>query len=145
MEDNDFKYIIQDFSYVYVGAKATYGELEENEDVPHKLKEVIHRIILQEVAPETTPENHVFYLTADSASYKAYKKMKARFKISVWESPERKKKGPLGMGRTKKAGYVNREYGLDEIVGNQALFQKKDTAIVEEVRISKLGLASIIV
>ena len=56
MADNDFKYILQDISNIYVGARSTYGELAENEDLPHKLREVIVRIILSEVAGDTTPE-----------------------------------------------------------------------------------------
>lgn len=60
MADQDFKYIIQDLTNIYLGARSTYEELMEDENVPHKLKEIIVRVILTEVAPDTTPENHVF-------------------------------------------------------------------------------------
>ena len=73
----------------------------------------------------------------DSASFKAYKKMKARFKMSVWETADGKKR--------KKSGYVNREYSVEEIVGSKELHEKKDTIIVEEVHISKLGLGAVVV
>ena len=137
MADNDFKYILQDISNIYVGARSTYGELAENEDLPHKLREVIVRIILSEVAGDTTPENHLFYLTKDSASYRVMKKMKTRFRMSVWEEADGKKR--------KKSGYVNREYALDEVVDSAELHQKKDTIVVEEMRVSKLGLATVVV
>ena len=137
MADNDFKYILQDISNIYVGARSTYGELAENEDLPHKLREVIVRIILSEVAEDTTPENHLFYLTKDSASYRVMKKMKTRFRMSVWEEADGKKR--------KKSGYVNREYALDEVVDSAELHQKKDTIVVEEMRVSKLALAAVVV
>ena len=137
MADTDFKYILQDISNIYVGARSTYGELAENEDLPHKLREVIVRIILSEVAEDTTPENHLFYLTKDSASYRVMKKMKTRFRMSVWEEADGKKR--------KKSGYVNREYALDEVVDSAELHQKKDTIVVEEMRVSKLGLATVVV
>ena len=137
MADNDFKYILQDISNIYVGARSTYGELAENEDLPHKLREVIVRIILSEVAGDTTPENHLLYLTKDSASYRVMKKMKTRFRMSVWEEADGKKR--------KKSGYVNREYALDEVVDSAELHQKKDTIVVEEMRVSKLGLATVVV
>ena len=137
MADNDFKYILQDISNIYVGARSTYGELAENEDLPHKLREVIVCIILSEVAEDTTPENHLFYLTKDSASYRVMKKMKTRFRMSVWEEADGKKR--------KKSGYVNREYALDEVVDSAELHQKKDTIVVEEMRVSKLGLATVVV
>ena len=75
--------------------------------------------------------------TKDSASYRVMKKMKVRFRMSVWEESDGKKR--------KKSGYVNREYTLDEVVDSMELHQKKDTIIVEEMRVSKLGLASVVV
>ena len=56
MADQDFKYIIQDLTNIYLGARSTYEELMEDENVPHKLKEIIVRVMLTEVAPDTTPE-----------------------------------------------------------------------------------------
>lgn len=135
MQYEAFKYVMTDIPSIYVGAKFSYEELIEYEDVPQKLREVVFRIFMNEVAGDTTIENHLFYLTSDSASYKAYKKMKAKFKLSVWEP---------GKG-FRKAGYVNKSYELDEIVGNEALFAAKDTIIVEEVKISKVGLSMILV
>ena len=137
MADNDFKYILQDISNIYVGARSTYGELAENEDLPHKLREVIVRIILSEVAGDTTPENHLIYLTRKNAYYSVMKNMKTCFRMSVWEEADGKKR--------KKSGYVNREYALDEVVDSAELHQKKDTIVVEEMRVSKLGLAAVVV
>ena len=59
MGDRDFKYVIQDMSNIYIGARFSYGEMMEEEEVPYKLKKVIFRIFLQEVPEETTPENHL--------------------------------------------------------------------------------------
>ena len=63
--------------------------------------------------------------------------MKARFKMSVWQ--------PADGRKHKKAGYVNREYSIEEIVASKELHDKKDTTIVEEMHISKLGLGAIVV
>lgn len=40
---------------------------------------------------------------------------------------------------------MNREYSVEEIVGSRELHEKKDTIIVEEVHISKLGLGAVVV
>lgn len=48
MADQDFKYVIQDLTNVYIGARYTYEEMLEDDNVPHKLKEVIVRILLTE-------------------------------------------------------------------------------------------------
>ena len=135
MGDRDFKYVIQDMSNIYIGARFSYGEMMEEEEVPYKLKKVIFRIFLQEVPEETTTENHIFLLNRDSASYRALRKMKVRFRMSVWDETKGKKGG----------AYVNREYGLDEILDDSELKGKRDKIVVEEMRISKLGLAAVIV
>ena len=135
MGDRDFKYVIQDMSNIYIGARFSYGELMEEEEVPYKLKKVIFRIFLQEVPEETTPENHIFLLNRDSASYRALRKMKVHFRMSVGDEAKGKKGG----------AYVNRENGLDEILDDFELQGKRDKIVVEEMRISKLGLAAVIV
>ena len=81
MEYEAFKYVMTDMTSIFIGAKFSYDELLEHEDVPQKLREVIFRIFLNEVSGDTLIENHVFYLTKDSQTYKALKKMKARFKM----------------------------------------------------------------
>ena len=55
MADQDFKYVIQDLTNVYMGAGYTYEEMLEDDNIPHKLKEVIVRILLTEVAPRYHP------------------------------------------------------------------------------------------
>lgn len=35
-ENRDFKYVLQDFGNLYIGARFTYGEMLENEDIPFK-------------------------------------------------------------------------------------------------------------
>ena len=138
--DDSFKYLLQDITNIYLGARYTYKELVEDEEhVPFKLQQVIYHYFLQEVDENTTPENHLFFLTRDSKSYEAYRKMKAVFRMSVYENGG---KGRFGI--IKKPGYVTKEYPLDEVVDSVELHQKMDTIIVEEVRISKMGLGRIL-
>lgn len=141
MADQDFKYAIEDLTNVYIGARWSYAEMLDQADIPHKFKIIVSRIILTEVAQDTTPENHIFYMTKDSGSYRAYKQMKARFRMSVWrDASERTAK----RGKAK-SGYESREYPIDEIIDSVELHRKKDTIIVEEIHISKLGLAGVVV
>ena len=37
MADQDFKYVIQDLTNVYIGARYTYEEMLEDDHIPHKL------------------------------------------------------------------------------------------------------------
>ena len=60
--NNDYKYVMHDMTNIYIGAKYTYDEIMDNDDVPFKFKTILSRYILKEVAGNTTLENHIFYM-----------------------------------------------------------------------------------
>ena len=49
-ENRDFKYVMQDVSKVYIGAKYTYQEMMDTDEIPFKLKAILSHYILKEVA-----------------------------------------------------------------------------------------------
>lgn len=128
MADRDYKHVVQDTTNVYIGGKLSYGEMLDIDEIPFKFKSLLSRYILRDVAPDTTIENHIFYMTKQDESYLVYNRIKAKFGLYVFDD--------------KKRSYVKREYKIDEIVGNEELFAKKDTTFVEELHIYKLNLLS---
>lgn len=133
MENQDFKYVCQDITNLYIGARFSYQELMELDEVPFKLKMIFSHYMLKEVAAETRIEDHIFYLEETSLSYLAYRQLKASFVLSVWQEK---------VGR-KTAGYRRQVCRIREIVGNRELMAKKDQIIVEELHITKLGLLGV--
>ena len=134
MENRDFKYVMHDLTNLYIGARHTYDELLVAEEVPFKLKTLISRFILREVAGSTKIEDHIFYLKETDMSYQIYKEMKAKFRLNVWKDESDGVKTP---------GYKSGTYRITEILGNEELMRKKDIIIVEEVHITKLGLMAV--
>lgn len=134
LENQDFKYVLQDMTNLYFGAKLTYQELMDSDQVPFKLKTIFAHYMLKEVAPDTKIEDHIFYLKDTDLSYMIYKQLKARFRLNVWKTPE---------DGVKEAGYKSKEYRIWEIVGNRELIEKKDIILVEELHITKLALLSV--
>ncbi len=135
--NNDFRYVMQDMTNVYIGAKYTYDEIMNVDEVPFKLKVILSHYMLKEVAGNTTLENHIFYMKPDDMSYMVYKRMKARFKLNVFKED--------GHGKGKP-GYIQKEYKIQDIVeGPEAamLHEKMNQIFVEEMHITKLGLLSI--
>lgn len=130
-----FEHVMQDVSHVYIGAKLSYGTLMERDDVPFKLRAILAHYMLKEVAPETTIFDHLFFIRKKDLSYLAYKQMKARFKLSVFEEADGKKR--------KQTGYVSRLYTIDEILADEALRAKRDTTIVEELTFKKFALLGV--
>lgn len=134
MENKDFKYIMQDFNSVFIGARWTYQEMMENEDMPFKWKAIIAHYIVKDVDPSMKMEDHLFAMTEHDFSYQTFVQLKAKFKLSVWETNQ-------GRWR-KKSGYVSREYRIQDIVGNQELHENWDKVIVEELHLGKMSLMS---
>ena len=134
MENRDFKYVMHDLTNIYIGAKHTYDELLVSEEVPFKLKTLISRFMLREVAGDTKIEDHIFYLKESDMSFQIYKEMKARFRLNVWKDESDGAKIP---------GYRSSTYRITDIVGNEELMRKKDITIVEEIHITKLGLMAV--
>lgn len=133
-ENNDFKYVMQDFGNIYIGARFTYGEMMTGEDMPFKWKAAIAHYILKDVEEDTTMENHIFFMTEQDFSYQTFRELKAKFKMSVWIPADGKK--------YKKGHYESREYRIEEIVKNAELHRQMDSIIVEELHLTKLSLMS---
>lgn len=134
-QDKDFKYILQDTSYVYLGARFSYSELLEEEMISFKLKTIISRYILKDMDASTTLESQFYYMTEDSFSYQTYRELKVKVKVSVPEV----KKSLLGKERTV---YKDQVYKLKDFVELNLAKKKQMGIIVREIVISKLGLMS---
>lgn len=132
MENNDFKYIIQDFNNIYIGARWTYQEMTEHKDIPFKWKAVIAHYLSKDADLNMKFEDHLFAMTEHDFSYQTYLQLKAKVKVSVWET----KKGLFGT----KSGYVSKEYSIADIITNQQLHECREHIIVEELRLSKMSL-----
>lgn len=135
MQNNDFKYVIQDITHVYMGAKYTYGELMEKDEVPFKLRAIISHYMLKEVGEDTTVESHIFHMGDKELSYMVYKQMRVKFRLKIWEKADGKKQ--------KKDGYVSKTYVIEDIVGNFALKECLNEPIIEEIVFTKIGIMSI--
>lgn len=133
-ENNDFKYVMQDFGNIYIGARFTYGEMMVREDMPFKWKAIVAHYILKDVDESATMENHIFFMKEQDFSYQTFRELKARFKMSVWVPADGKKQ--------KKGHYESREYKIEEIVTGRKLHRQMDSIIVEELHLTKLALMS---
>ena len=81
----DYKYSMQDTARLYVGAKYTFRELLDEDEISFKFRLIMERYILPEADREDTLETHLYYLAPDSFLVKVYKQMKARVKVNVIE------------------------------------------------------------
>ncbi len=127
-QSNDFKYVIQDFGNIYIGAHYTYGEMVSGDEMPFKWKAIVRHYFLKEVSPDTTLESHIFFMKEEDLSYQTLKELKASFKMSVWSEA--------------KGHYESHEYKITEIINSSRLHEQMDRIIVEELHLGKLALLS---
>lgn len=133
--DQDFKYVIQNFSNIYVGGRMTYEELAEADDAPLQLKKVVQRIIKREVPLQTMLCEHLLNLQEDSDSYLFFKQAKIGIEVVFLHEVEKKKK--------KQTEYESKTYTFDQFVKAQELHGENRDFIIREVLFKKLKLASI--
>lgn len=135
----DFKYVMLDTAFLYLGAKYSYAELIENEEVPFKLRSVFERYIIPEMDPETTLESHFYHMESKEFSYKTYRQLKIKIKVSRLVE----KKGFLGLGQPKRV-YVSEIIPLDKFVAIPKVQKERDGFLIQEIVISKLALMGFI-
>ncbi|MDE6714360.1 MAG: hypothetical protein K2K20_11555 [Lachnospiraceae bacterium] len=102
MNENDFKYVLQDFSSITLGARYSYQEIMENERVPFKLQSIVERYILPHITdPSIEIGRHVLSLTKEDPCYRIYENLKLRIKYF-----EPREKGGFQEKRAKLEGFL---------------------------------------
>ncbi len=134
----DFKYMLQDVSRIYIGAKYTYRELMHNPEMAFKFKSVIEHYLLKETDPDTSLESDFYYMEPGSFSYRTYEQLKIKLKISVLvERPGRQ-------GKSERV-YREKTVTLEEFAAIPLPRKKRDGIVVQELILSKLALVSFVI
>lgn len=131
----DYKYVMVDTGNVYLGAKYSYKELLQNDDVPFKIRSIVERYILPEADPDTTLESDFYYMTADSFAYRTYRQLKIKIKCSRLVE----KKG-LFSGKKGKKVYVTELIGLEDFTAMSPAEKQAQGILVQEIVVNKLAM-----
>jgi transcriptional regulator of NAD metabolism len=110
----DFKYVLQDFSNVYIGMRLTYSELERQDDTPQKLRAAVFQYLQQETGDEERLCDHIYRMRDDSVSYRVFSQLKGELKIQYPEQVTDKQ------GRIKTR-YRVKSYTIPDFVKDEAL------------------------
>ncbi len=129
VNENDFKYYMQDIERYYFGARYSYSELLNNEMVPFKYKTIITKYLKDEVDYETTLESHLYYMNTEGFDYRIYKQLRSRVRTSMYKDPEKREKG-----------FKEKVYTIEQFVKLDKEEKEKLGIIVRELIFSKLAL-----
>lgn len=129
----EYKYAMQDFSNVYLGARMTYQDLADHDDVPGKIKDAVYRIFLKEVSPDLSIGEHLLQLEDTSVSYMAYAQMRINVKV-IFLVLKTDKKGKI------KETYDIKDYSLADFMKDEEIKNHPDQIMVQEISIKKRNM-----
>ncbi len=132
-EYQDYKYVLQDTGNLYLGAKYTYKELIDEEDVPFKFKTIVERYIKPYRDENVSLESHFYYMNEKDFVYQTYNQLKIRIKYSVLVE----KKTLFGK---KKRVYDTKILKLDQFMEIPSSEKEKMGIMIQEIALSKLAL-----
>lgn len=134
VNENDFKYYMQDIERYYFGAKYNYNELLNNEMVPFKFKTVITKYLKDETDYDTSLESHIYYLSKDEEAYRIYKQLRLRVRVSQYKNSLKKDKG-----------FKEKVYTIEQLVKISPSEKEEMGMFIRELIISKLSLFAFMV
>lgn len=128
--DKDFKYVIQDTSHLFLGARMSFREMLDWEDVPFKFKSIVHKYFVENGDDSIGFSQALQNLSKTSFSYQVCKQLRMKVKAGTYLTKVNRK----GIEERK---YKSKVYSLDEYL---ELIQKEKDIIMEEISVSKLAL-----
>ena len=143
-QNDDFKYVLQDVSSLYLGRELTYAEMLEREDIPFKFKAIINGYIQKDVGLDKTITEHLLSITEEQFSYRIYEQLKLSVKVcsvkrSAKSSVKRdvKRRGGFGGGKNK---WVHKSHTIQQFCEKCRKAAAAGEVQIEEISISKLAL-----
>lgn len=124
MNENDFKYVIQDTSTTQLGSRFTYEEMLMSDRVPFKYQSIIQLYILKNADPAMEIGKHILELKDDEYNFQVYRQLKVKIRFC-----EPKKNGGYNVKQLRFAEFKK--------------YQKEhwtDNHVIQDVTLSNLAL-----
>lgn len=129
----DFKYVMQDVGNIYLGAKFTYEDIMDREDISFKIKAVMEHYVLKDIAMDTSLESHFFYMKPQEFAARTYEQLRAGVKVSELKSRKQS-------GKKEKITYTDKVYKISDFMEMSPEEKKRRGIMIQEISISKLAL-----
>lgn len=128
-QNRDFKYVVQDTSHAYLGAKMTFAELIEYDDVPFKIKSIVMKYAVPLVGEKGTFVDFFGKITEDSFEFQVVKQLRVKVKAGIYETKVKRGKE---VTKYKSGTYEPKAY--------MELLKTGKDIFTEEVVFNKLAL-----
>lgn len=130
-KNRDYKYIMQELSTLYIGAKYTYEELIAEEEVPFKVKKMINTYVKPELEGEDLSiESHFYYMDGSGFAYQTFLQLKTKVRFSILEKK----------GKKQEASYVTKVMKLQDFIKMTPQEKEDKGVLIQEIGMSKLAM-----
>ena len=137
MQDNAYKYVIQDFTNVYIGALFTFEELIASDDCPVRFKDFTIRVICKDGGKERTISDMLLDLTDDSEIFGPLEKLKLKIKVThLLKSLDKHGK--------ETNTYETKELSVREFVDDDYIHDEPDKFLIQEISFKKRHLTTML-
>ena len=132
----DYKFVLQDTlnNVVSFGAKLSYKEILEREDVPFKFKAICKKYIFEDKDEDTTLESLIYYMEEGGLDFECLKQLKCRVKVA---SPVTKKSF---FGKTETV-FKQKTVKIEDFARIPAKQKEAEKTVILEVSVSKMALS----
>ncbi len=136
--ENDFQYVLQDFSNVYIGARLTYEKMTTMDDTPQRLSSAVFQYIYRDEKQNSRICDHLMEMDEKEMAFLIFKQLKAQVKIV---RPEVKvdKKG------NESISYKTETVNVTDFVQGKAAVKREEISAdaISEVTFRKLNLVAL--
>lgn len=121
----DYKYVMADTSFLYLGVRYRFEELIEVSEIPFKFRTIVERYLLPETDLETTLESELYYMKPNGIMFKTFRQLKCKVKFS----------------RKKADGkFETTVMKIEDFAAIPADVKQLNQILIQELAISKLAL-----
>jgi hypothetical protein len=134
--NQDYKYVMDNLTKIDLGAKYSYREIIDNQDISYKFRNICRQCFEKEVSPDTTLESHLYYLRPQDESFEVYTKLRTKVTVVMLSGRQQRDGSPQ---------YRQEVMKVQELALLSPEEKKRRGLQIQEIEVSKLGLLSFVI
>ena len=137
MDDNAYKYVLQDFTNVYIGALFTFEELIASDDCPVRFKDFVIRVICKDGDRNVTISERLLEIKENDEVYSQLQKLKLKIKVTHLLKS-------LDKHGNEKDTYETKELSIEDFVKDDYVHDEPGEFLIQEISFKKRHLTAML-
>ena len=137
MDDNAYKYVLQDFTNVYIGALFTFEELIASDDCPVRFKDFVIRVICKDGDRNMTISERLLEIKENDEVYSQLHKLRLKIKVTHLLKS-------LDKHGNEKDTYETKELSIEDFVKDDYVHDEPGEFLIQEISFKKRHLTAML-